>query len=322
MNFRDPLFNLIVFFSILLFAALLTIALGKIREYFRDKRLKKFLEEFDYIKIENLKLDKSSIDALYLLAKAYEKEGDFEKSLKIYLWISKNVKSVEIIKHIAKLYFKAGFLEKAKNSVYQVLSTRPRDVEMLKLLILIDEKLCNLKEIVDVLEIFEELEISLEEEKANALFKLALNNKCNIEFCEGIKSLEDVYQNYPFVKREYLKEMFLIEPKKAYEEINDDEVYEFLDLYWYRNDIPKEDKFKNVLAAKHLLKCDKKAPFEIEVLKQVDKNLADLEFEYICKNCKKVFPLYSTRCPNCYSLFKQKLIFNVVEKKDLNLTEF
>jgi len=42
-----------------------------------------------------------------------------------------------------------------------------------------------------------------------------------------------------------------------------------------------------------------------------------LEFEYVCKNCKKIFPLYSTRCPNCHQLFKHKLLFNIVEKKEL-----
>jgi tetratricopeptide (TPR) repeat protein len=322
MDFRDPLFSVIMFFVIVLISVLVTIGLGKLREYLREKNLEEFLKDFEYIKIENLKLDEASIDALYLLAKAYEKEGDFEKSLKIYLWISKNIKSVEILKHIATLYYKAGFLEKAKKTAYQILSTKPRDVGTLKLLILIDEKLNNLHEIVNVLEIFEELEITLEEEKAYALFKLALRKNCNIEFCEDVRSIDDIYKKYPFIEREYLKELFITDPKKAYETIKDDKVYEYLDLYWQRDDIPENDKFKNILAAKHIVKCDKKAPFEIELLKQTQKNFADLEFEYICGNCKKIFPLYSTRCPNCHELFKQKLLMNVVEKKELKNIEF
>jgi tetratricopeptide (TPR) repeat protein len=322
MDYRDPLFSVIMFFVIVLISVLVTLGLGKFREYLREKRLQEFLEDFEYIKIENLKLDEASIDALYLLAKAYEKEGDFEKSLKIYLWISKNIKSTEILKHIAVLYYKAGFLEKAKKTAYQILSTKPRDVETLKLLILIDEKLNNLKEIINVLEIFEELEITLEEEKAYALFKLALNKSCNVDFCEEVKNIEDIYKKYPFIQREYLKELFLSDPEKAYAFITEEKVYEYLDLYWNRYDIPEEDKFLNVLAAKHKVKCNKKAPFEIELLKQVKKDFADLEFEYICANCKKVFPLYSTRCPNCHELFKQKLIFNVVEKKELKNIEF
>ena len=322
MDFRDPLFSVIMFFVIVLISVLVTIGLGKLREYLREKKLEEFLKDFEYIKIENLKLDEASIDALYLLAKAYEKEGDFEKSLKIYLWISKNLKSIEILRHIATLYYKAGFLEKAKKTAYQILSAKPRDIETLRLLILIDEKLDNLNEIVNVLEIFEELEIQLLEEKAYALFKLSLKQECGIEFCSDIKTIEDVYKKYPFVKREFLKEIFKTKPVKAYREINESEVYEFIDLFWHRTDIPHEEKFMNILAAKHLVKCEKKAPFEIEVLKQLKDGFADLEFEYVCRNCKKIFPLYSTRCPNCHQLFKQKVLFNIVEKKDLKSIEF
>ena len=322
MDYRDPLFSVIMFFVIILISVLVTIGLGKFREYLREKRLEEFLKDFEYIKIENLKLDEASIDALYLLAKAYEKEGDFEKSLKIYLWISKNIKSTEILRHIATLYYKAGFLEKAKKTAYQILSSKPRDIDTLKLLILIDEKLDNLNEIVNVLEIFEELEMPLLEEKAYALFKLIQKNECDIDFCEEVKNIEDIYQKYPFIKREYLKEIFITNPQKAYNEINEQEVYEYIDLFWHRNDIPYEDRFMNILAAKHLVKCEKKAPFEIEVLKQLKKDFADLEFEYVCQNCKKLFPLYSTRCPNCHQLFKQKVLFNVVEKKELKNIEF
>ena len=124
MDFRDPLFNVIMFFTVVFLSVLITIAFGKFREHIREKKLNEFLKDFEYIKIENLKLDNASIDALYLLAKAYEKEGDFEKSLKIYLWINKNIKSIEILRQIATLYYKAGFLEKAKNIAYQILLAR------------------------------------------------------------------------------------------------------------------------------------------------------------------------------------------------------
>jgi len=323
MDFRDPLFSIIMFFVIVLISVLLTMAYERIRQHLREKKLEEFLSDFEYIKIENLKLDEASADALYLLAKAYEKEGDFEKSLKIYLWISKNIKSTEILRHIANLYFKAGFLEKAKNTVYQILSAKPRDVESLKLLLLINEKLSDIKEIIDIIEIFEELEIYLKEEKAYALFKLITMKNCNIDFCENIKNLEDLYAKYPFILREYLTQLFLYSPEKAYDLIEkNNAVYRYLDLFWHRDDIPEKELFLNILAAQKKAVCRKKAPFEIEVLKCLPQNSADLEFEYICGNCKKVFPLYSTRCPNCYELFKQELVFSAVEKKEIRDIEF
>jgi len=320
MDFRDPLFSVIVFFTIVLLTVLVTTVLGKIRERFRQKEIENLLRDFEYVEIEDLKLDKSSINALLLLANAYEKTGDYDKALKIYLLVSKNFEDVNILKSIAFLYFKAGFLEKAKNITYRILKIRPRDVEALKLLIWIDEKLGNYEEIVDVLDVFNELGVHLPKERANALIKLFLNEKCNLEdFCKGIKSFEDIFKEYEFVRREYVSFLFKTEPKKAYEVLD---VYKDLDLYFYRTDIPDNEKFCNVLAAKKLKKCDVKGPFEIEVLKYVPKNLAELEFEYVCQNCKKIFPLYSTRCPNCHELFSQELIVKVAQKKNIENIEF
>jgi len=320
MDFRDPLFSVIVFFVIVLISVLVTIFAGKVREYFRQKDIEKLLKDFDYVEIEELSLNKSSISALLLLAKAYEKTGDYDKALKIYLWVNKNSQSVEILRNIAFLYFKAGFLEKSKKVIYNILKVKPRDVYSLKILIWIDEKLGNYKEIVDVLEVFNELGINLPKEKANALIKLITHGGCNIkDFCEGIKEFEDIYKTYPFVRREYVSYLFKFDIPKAYEVLDK---FEDLDLYFYRNDIPDNEKFKDILAIKRAEKIDKKLPFELEVLKYLPLNLAELEFEYICKSCKKVFPLYSTRCPNCHELFSQKLITKLSEKKHIENIEF
>lgn len=312
MNYRDPLFSVIMFFLIVLASVLLTVAFGKIREYLKQKKIEELLKEFDYVEIENLKVDKHSIDALGLLARAYEIKGDYEKALKIYLLIEKQENSPVILKNIASLYFKAGFLEKAKKVIYQVLSVYPRDKEALKLLILINEKLGDYKEILDILNVFDELGVELPKEKANAEFK---TNSQKWDVLDYLNFLN----RYPFARREVVEKIFLINPKKAYDII---ELYEDLDLYFYRSDIPETEKFCNILAAKHKGKCDIKAPFEIEALKHLPENLAELEFEYVCQNCKKVFPLYSTRCPKCYELYSMKLIMKLSEKKNIENIEF
>ena len=320
LDYRDPLFSLIVFFLIILITIILTVAFGKLKDLLKQKEIEKLLKDFEYVDIEELKVDKQSINALLMLAKAYEIKGDYEKALKIYLLIEKQTNSPEILKNIAFLYFKAGFLEKAKKIIYKVLKVKPRDKEALKLLIWTDEKLGNYKEIVDVIEIFNELGIDLPKEKANALIKLYLTNGCNLEeFCKDVESFEDIYKKYPFVRREYVSYLFKTNPEKAYDILD---VYEDLDIYWNRKDIPDNDKFCNVLAAKKLKKCDKKAPFEIEALKYLPNNLAEIEFEYICTHCKNNFPLYSTRCPNCHELFSQNLIMRLSEKKDIENIEF
>ncbi len=317
MNYRDPLFSIIIFFLLILFAAIFSLAFEKIREYFRKKEIENLIKNFEYISTKDLE---NPINAMILLAKAYEKEGNYEKALEIFLLIEKKKPSNEILLNIANLYFKAGFLQKALEIVYGILKTTPRNSEALKLLILINEKLGNIKEIVDVLEIFEELEINLPKEKANALIQLFLRNSCKInDFCGDIKTFDDIYKLYPFVKREYVEYLFKTNPHKAYKILD---VYEHLDLYFNRNDIPENDKFCNILAAKKKKKCQKKAPFEIECLKYLPKGMAELEFEYYCENCKKTFPLYSTRCPKCHELFSQKLLIKLSPQRNIENIEF
>ncbi len=316
MNYRDPLFSVIMFFLIILSAIVLALVFGKIKEYLKQKEIEKLMKNFEYFN-EDLN---NPLNALLLLAKAYEKEGNYEKAIEIFLLIQKNYPSNRNLLNIANCYFRAGFLQKSQGIVEKILKTNPRNKEALKLLIFINEKFNNIKEIIDILEIFDELEVSLPKEKANAMIKLFLQNGCNIEeFCDGVKDFEDIYKKYPFVKREYLSYLFRVNPKKAYELVD---VYENLDLYWHRNDIPENEKFCNILATKKLTNCKKKAPFEIEVLKNLNNNIAELEFEYICENCKKAFPLYSTRCPKCHELFTQKLIIKLMEKKEVENIEY
>jgi len=317
MDYRDPLFSVIVFFVLVLIAIVLTLIFGKIREYLREKEIENLLKNFEYIKDDEIK---NPLNSLLLFAKAYEKEGDYEKALKIYLMLEKEYPSKEILLNIASLYFKAGFLHKSKEITEKILKTHPRNIKALKLLILINEKLGEVREIVDILEIFETLGVELKREKANALIKLFLRNDCKIgEFCEGIKTFEDIYKKYPFTKREYLEYLFRVNPKKAYEIVD---VYEYLDLFYYRDDIPDNKKFCNILAAKKLKSCEKKAPFEIEAMKYLPKDLAEIEFEYFCENCKNIFPIYSSRCPKCNSLFTQKLLIKLSKKFKVENIEF
>ena len=317
MDYRDPLFSVIAFFIIILLAVLITLIFGKIREKFREKEIEKLIQNFDYIKTDDIK---NPLNSLMLLASAYEKEGDYEKALKIYLTIQKEYPSKQILLNIATLYFKAGFLEKSRHILYKILKTSPRNTEALKLLMLVNEKLGEIKENIEILEIFEELGVNLPKEKAYAMIRLFYKEGCNIkDFCKNIKSFEDIYKTYPFVKREYIDYLFKTAPQKAYEKVD---VYEHLDLYYNRKDIPKNEKFCNVLAAKKEMICEKKAPFEIEAMKYLPKNLAELEFEYFCQNCKKTFPLYSTRCPKCQELFTQKLLIKLSEKNGIENIEF
>ncbi len=318
MDLKDPLFSVILFFTILLIGILIGNLIELVKKRVKESNLKKVIDNFEYDTFD-FKIDETSLNALLVLALAYEKEGDFEKALKIYLWIYKNRNDLSIIENIVRIYLKAGFLDEAKRFAYIYLKYKPRDVNMLKYLIVIDERLGNLKEVVEIIEIFEELEVDLKKEKANALFKL-ITRGCDIEFCKSVKDIYHLYELYPCIKREFLEYLFRIEPIKAYSYIKDSEVNEYLDLIWNRDDI--DNRFCNILAAKKLTKCEKEDSFEIEVLKYLNRDIADLEFEYMCSNCKTTYPFYQSRCAHCNELFTLKLVVNLTKKENLEYMEF
>ena len=79
-----------------------------------DDGYKKILDEF-----------KLSTESLGLLAHSYNKSGDFEKSISIYLLALKQVKNKDekqyILTALGKTYFKAGFLRRSEEVFLEAL---------------------------------------------------------------------------------------------------------------------------------------------------------------------------------------------------------
>jgi len=308
MDYRDPLFSIIVFLILIAITIIITNILGFFKEKHRLKSLKEFIDKFEFLnnkEIKSIVKDEISINALLLLAIAFEKEGNYEKSLSIYLAVLDNIdkkEKFEILKKVANLYIKAGFLHKARESLLEVLRAKPRDKEALKLLLVVDDKLKNYDEMEEVIDVFEILEEDITKEKGYVLFKKAL-------FEQNIKRLDELYVKYPFLKRSYITFLIYKNPKKVWEIIDENDVYEMIDIFYNYPNLPSKNKaLLQIKAAKKEVEIYEKAPiFEIEVLKYLPKNFAILEFEYICSNCKHIYPIYEERCPNCKELFTLKV---------------
>ncbi|EEU7220866.1 hypothetical protein HEJ68_001846, partial [Campylobacter jejuni] len=65
---------------------------------------------------------------------------------------------------LAKVYFKAGFLERAKEVLLQALKLRPRNIQALKLLKIVYLKLRSYKENLELLECLFELNEDVQKE--------------------------------------------------------------------------------------------------------------------------------------------------------------
>ena len=313
LDYRDPLFSIIVFLALITITILIINFLGQLKEKNRLKNLKDFVEKFDFLddkEIESIFSDNISKNALLLLAIAFEKEGNYEKSLNIYMVLLKNSDNNEkfkILQNMAEVYFKAGFLHKARESLLEILKSYPRRLDALELLFIVDDKLKNYDEMENIIEVLEELEVDTYKQKAYLCFKQAL-------FEHNKKQIENLYHEYPILKRNYINYFININPKKIFDSVNENDVYEMLDIFWRFDNLPTKEAFIFVKAAKKEITTTLKAPvFELEVLKYTPKGLADLEFEYICNNCKHLTPLYDDRCPHCKGLFTLKLEIQITK---------
>jgi len=316
MSYRDPLFSIIIFLLIVAVTIIITNFLGMLKEKNRIKYLKEFIDRFEFLNDEEIKevvRDKISINALLLLAMAFEKEGNYEKSLNIYLAILENIdknEKFDVLQKVALVYYKAGFLHKSREALLEILRNKPRNKKALKLLLVVDDKLKNYDEMENILEIFEELEVDIQKEKCYISFKKAL-------FEMNKEKLKEVYNECPCIKRSYIQYLMYNNPKEAFKKIDENDVYEMIDIFYNYDSLPiKNSALIQLKAAKKEIETTIKSPiFELEVLKNLPKGLADLEFEYICKNCKHIYPIYDERCPNCSELFTFKVETMVVENR-------
>jgi tetratricopeptide (TPR) repeat protein len=313
-DYKDPLFSVIIFLLLIIIAILVTHFLGVWREKSRVKDLDEFMDKFncfDNLNIKDILENRSdNINSILLLAMAFEKEGSYDKSLNIYLSIIDMVSNkYEILKKIANLYIKIGFLQKSRETLHTVLKRFPRDKEALKMLFFVNDKLTNYDEMSEIIEIFDELDEDIQEEIAYLEMRLYESDvKKNSE------KLKVLYKKYPILKRFYFEEYLRINPYKAFSEIKEEDIYSMIDIIWSLEIPNKNQTFCNILAAKHKTSCSTPAPFEIEVLKQLPSEIAILDFEYICNSCKNIFPIYEYRCPKCKTLFSMEVEMKLESK--------
>jgi len=319
-SYTNPLFSIILFLVIVAVTIVVTNFLGSLKEKNRLKYLKEFIDKFEFLnnkEVKELLKDEISVNALILLAMAFEKEGNYEKSLNIYLAVLNNISKSEkfdVLQKIANVYFKAGFLYKSRDALLEILRNKPRDKKALKLLLVVDDKLKNYDEMEEIIEIFEVLEEDITKEKVNILFKKALfeNNK---------KELRSLYLNYHFLQRSYIAYVININPKEIFDLVKESDVYEMIDIFYSYETLPAKDKFIQIKAAKKEIETTINSPiFELEVLKNLPENLAELEFEYICSNCKHIYPIYEERCPHCKELFTLK-VESIISQKNTKYRE-
>ena len=317
-EFRDPLFSIIIFFSIIFVITFFSYWWSKYKHNEDSKYLDKFLKQFVTIPSKDeLKVLISSGDlsekSWLLLAHSYYKSGNYEKSIEIYneiLSIGNSRNRLETMFLLGKTYLRAGFLERSKQIFLSILKTNPRTPEALKSLLLVYEQMRDYPAALDILEPLDELneDVSLE---GNYLRAMAILNDNKISQDEKNQKLLYIYKTSHQLVYMLFEYLFKNNPTLAWENFDHSKSALLSDILWkiepkdLNLDIISQNGYlRELYSARGDVDLAKSSSiFELDVLiKLRGKAKATLSFEYMCDDCKIVQPFVFHRCPFCNTI--------------------
>ncbi|MCK4974214.1 MAG: tetratricopeptide repeat protein, partial [Sulfurimonas sp.] len=182
-EFRDPLFGIIIFFVLIFVITFFSYWLNRFKKKEDHRHLDRFLRQFNTLPSQNeLKVlitkGELSEKSWLLLAHSYTKNGNFEKSIEIYnelLKVGNKANYRDTLFLLGKTYFKAGFLERARQIFLEILKNNPRTPQALNYLLLVYEHMKDYSSALDVLEPLEELKKDIKTDSAYLKSMLLLN---------------------------------------------------------------------------------------------------------------------------------------------------
>ena len=318
LEFRDPLFSIIIFFALIFMITFLSYWWGRYKRKEDYKNLDKFMKQFrslptqDELK-ELVSRGELSQKSWMLLAASYSKSGNYEKSIETYNEILKqeeNKNQKEIMYLLGKTYFKAGFLERSKQIFLEILRKNPRTPQALETLLLVYEYMKDYKSALEVLEPLDELKKDV---ACDTLYLKALELLNNVEVPseEKTQKLIELYTKSRRLSYMVFEYLFRVDPKLAWQHFDSSQSENLIDLLWH---LSKDDLDLNVISQNSYLRelysargdielSSKSSVFEFDALINLKgKTNATLRFEYICSNCKQLYPFAFHRCSSCHSI--------------------
>ena len=323
LEYRDPLFGVIVLFVLIFVISFLTYSFGmhkekKARREYR-KLLKRFelgkLKEEDYVHL--YKTYNLPFDSVILLASTFLHKGDYTKAISVYLTllehVTDNVKKEELLELLGKTYFKGGFLQRSKNIFLKILKFSPRNKQALTYLLISYEKLKDYDKAYEVTESLEELKVNISKEKLYINSMQIINNPIN-SFDKKSAQLFELFKTNKMIQRVVVQYLLQFNKVTFWKNIELFDTTLFIDLLWYLSfddidfDAVSKDKLLvELYTAKGYINEAKYSDiFELDILIMIQKDKkntqADLNFEFICKKCKNIYPIYENRCPHCHDI--------------------
>jgi tetratricopeptide (TPR) repeat protein len=321
--YNDPLFSILIIVLLILVVAVVSFFMGNYKEEKQRKNLQIFLGKINTddctLDIDKLPFEESLITPLSLLADTFSTQGEYQKSIGIYLYLINNISLFSQKEHLLEglgiTYLKAGFLKRSESIFLEILRKHARNREALYHIEVVYELLYEYdkaKQTLKPLRILGENPKSL---KAHLELSSLLKDK-DININQKVEKLKLFANNSSYSYRRVIKELFRLNPNSAWELLDIDKIDSILDIIWflpYSNlnfDIISKNKIlSSIYIAKGVLEnrdeIVESGIFVIDTINAARRGGSvevDLNFNYGCSRCKQHFPIAFERCLKCYAI--------------------
>ncbi len=324
--YRDPLFGLILFFAVVAIISLSSYIWGRMAIAKSHESVTKFLEAFEFASDKAgdferfLEENKTAFQPMLLLAQAYEKSGEFDKAIKIYLSLLSCVRfsphsrdKSQLLERLGRCYFKAGFLFKARTIFLEAIALTPRQSTTLLYLSSLYVTLKEYERGLEVLDALQEQDINVQELQAIFQAMTIIDAPHTTE--QKLQKLLPLFPASRLIQRMALELAFVADTPWAWQMVQQADIENLYDLLWYLDEgkldlgiISAHPKLVALFAARGLIEGTPNGEnFEADALiamreAKLSTFHAMMTFEYLCGKCKRVLPLHFVRCPHCLAI--------------------
>ncbi len=319
-NYRDPLFAVLLIAGMVFVIALVSYWWGVYVKSRKSRRLQRFLRRFETqgVKksLESMPYSPTITQPLVLLAKAYEKSGEYNNAIEIGLYLLKHCEdealTYELMELVGTTYMHAGFLERARTTFMQILRSNPRNRRVLNDLMVVYERLQDFKRAKEVIEPLETMGADVADLKLYLELKSVLADS-QLEHDEKVQKVVSLYEKSGKFERIVFEYLLKNEPRRAWEMVKEEDIECLIDIFWFLpasyldyDRIKESPKLSAIYGARGDIEPPKPIGwFLIDMLGHLRKtgfDKATLQFAYLCDSCKQQFPVPFERCPRCLAL--------------------
>jgi lipopolysaccharide assembly protein B len=333
-EFRDPLFGVVVFFILLFILSFLSYWWGRYKASREHRDLESFLGKFESLSdgeklAEQVETNSLSSESWLLLAQSFEHQGNYEKSVEIYhALLSKNRDPIfqkDALLLMGKSFFKAGFLERSRQSFLQVLQKHPRTPPALHFLILIYEQLQQYDKALEVMESLMELSPDTISEKLYLECRILIGDH-RISIDDKAQKLIELYVSHHKLGYMVFEWLFTNRAKLAWHHFDQSLSHRLSDVLWRLEDenldldiIASNTYLRELFSAKGSLHlAEGSSVFELDTLialRRCGEGKATLQFEYTCDKCNTISFLPFHRCPHCHAIDSVNVLMNLSKER-------